>query len=308
MGVLSLILQWVSAVRRWLYAARLLRTYRAACPVVSIGNLGFGGSGKTPVVMALARALTKRGIRAVILSRGYGGTHSGSTIVQPNADAAVVGDEPLWLARKSGAAVVVDTNRARAAAWAMRELKPDLFILDDGFSHLRLARDLDWLMIGTNDLEAFAPRRELRSQLRHAAIITALDDGALTRAPLPSAVAKTGLRAHMLLRTVTDAGLSGMRVVVIAAIAHPERFTETVRGTGATIVETRFYRDHAVIPKEAFTKLAPHDFIVITEKDAVKTPRLPPHCVVLETAIVLPPELVDRVAALVLPANVNTAT
>ena len=287
---MTFILQWVSALRRWLYATGILRAYRAARPVVSIGNLGFGGSGKTPVVMALAQALTARGLRVVILSRGYGGTHTGSTIVQPNAEAAVVGDEPLLLARKSGAPVVVDSNRARAAAWAMRELQPDLFLLDDGFSHLKLARDLDWIMLSPADLRTFAPRRELRRQLRHASLVTAINAPRLMR---------LGLIKHDLERRVTDAGLAGQRVVAIAAIAHPERFTDTLLSVGATVVASRFYRDHAVLPASAFVDLPPHDFIVITEKDAVKLARLPPHCVVLETHVVIPAALLDRVAALV---------
>jgi tetraacyldisaccharide 4'-kinase len=288
-GLLSFILQWANALRRMLYRRGWPRVHRVDKPVIAIGNLGFGGSGKTPVVMALARALTARGIRVVILSRGYGGTHTGTTIVQPNADPAVVGDEPLLLARKSGAAVVVDKNRARGAEWAVRTLAPDLLLLDDGFSHLRLARDLDWLMIGANDLRLWTPRRELRRQRRHAQILATTE----------SAEWVPPLTVERLERKVVEAGLTGKRVIAVAAIARPQRFADTLRSVGAEVVATRFFRDHAVLPAHAFAGLPAHDFIVITEKDAVKMPRLPPRCVVLEAEIALPAALVDRAAALV---------
>ncbi len=293
----SFFIQWASALRRALYALGLKRAVRAKVPVVSIGNLSFGGSGKTPVVLALAQALAKRGIKAVVLTRGYGRRYDQPTqLVAADADWRTVGDEPLFMAQH-GAVVIVDANRARAAAWAVQECAPDLFILDDGFSHLRLARDLDWLIVAPSDLRFFSRRRELRGQKKRAQLLTSFSSGIGEQLQR---------RATQLLSITAEArtpsplaALQNARVVSMCAIASPERFSETLRGLGAQIVAEEFFHDHHPLPDVAFTNLPPHDFVVITEKDAVKRTRWPANVRVLQSEVVLPKKLVDAVAALV---------
>jgi tetraacyldisaccharide 4'-kinase len=304
----SFFIQWASAIRRALYGLGLKRAAHAKVPVVSIGNLSFGGSGKTPVVLALAQALAKRGIKAVVLTRGYGRRYDQPTqLVAPEADWQTVGDEPLFMAQH-GAVVVVDADRARAAAWALEKCTPDLFILDDGFSHLRLARDLDWLIVAPGDLRWFARRRELRRQKKRAHLLTSFSSGIGEQLQR---------RATQLLSITAEArtpaplaALQNARVVAMCAIASPERFSETLKGLGAQVVAERFFHDHHPLPEAAFASLPPHDFVVITEKDAVKRPRWPANVRVLQSEAVLPEKLVDVVAALVrrpvMPASVKS--
>lgn len=129
-------------------------SYRAACPVVSVGNISWGGTGKTPVVDYLLRKTQEAGIRTVVLTRGYKANPPEFPFpVTPDADPALAGDEPLLLARRHPEALVlVDPKRSRAASWAEANADPDLFLLDDGMQHLALARDLDIVLLKPHDL------------------------------------------------------------------------------------------------------------------------------------------------------------
>jgi len=137
-----------------LYQKGALRTHRITSPVISVGNITTGGTGKTPIVAWIARALARDGLRVCILTRGYGRDDAGERVVVSDgqhlsADAAKGGDEPRLLAeRLQGiASVISDANRVAAAEWAEENLKADIFILDDGFQHVRIARDLDVVAI-----------------------------------------------------------------------------------------------------------------------------------------------------------------
>src|SRR5712692_4300728 len=140
----------VMKARRALYRKGLFRVHKVGAPVISVGNLTTGGTGKTPLVEWIARALARRQRRVCILTRGYGRQHPGRRVVVSNgseifSDAREAGDEPLLLAEKlkGEAAVICDADRVAAARWVIENLGTELIILDDGFQHLRLARDLD---------------------------------------------------------------------------------------------------------------------------------------------------------------------
>ncbi len=137
-------LYWLlSALRRFLYRAGLLPTRRANVPVVVIGNITAGGTGKTPVTVWLATALAERGFAPGIVSRGYGGSQSGASMrVDARSDPAVVGDEPVLIAMRTGRPVVVDADRVRGAAMLVQD-GADLVIADDGLQHYALARDYE---------------------------------------------------------------------------------------------------------------------------------------------------------------------
>ena len=140
--------------RRALYQRGLFHVHKAGAPVISVGNLTTGGTGKTPLVEWIARALAQRQKRVCILTRGYGRQHPGSRVLVSNgseifSDAREAGDEPLLLAEKlkGEAAVICDADRVAAARWATENLGTELFILDDGFQHLRMARDYNIVAI-----------------------------------------------------------------------------------------------------------------------------------------------------------------
>jgi len=170
-----------AGLRRTLYARGVLRTKKLPAPVVSVGNLTVGGTGKTPVVACLARLWRDRGKRVAILSRGYGGGTQGVTCISDGQNIykkpPEVGEEPYWLARTLPG-VVVYTGACRYAAGlaAWEEFKPDLFLLDDGFQHFQLYRDLDLVLLdaaapfGNGQLLPRGPLREPLTALAAARV------------------------------------------------------------------------------------------------------------------------------------------
>ncbi len=187
---LSVAYRAVTALRTAAYRRGLLKTTQLPVPVISIGNITVGGTGKTPLVAWVSRAIASEGRKVCILTRGYGRINAGERIVVSDgssvlADAAQAGDEPLWLAEnlKGAAAVICDSDRAAAGQWAISNLGADVFVLDDGFQHLQLGRDLNILAIdasnpwGGGRLLPYGRLRESRRGVSRAdcAIITRAD-------------------------------------------------------------------------------------------------------------------------------------
>ena len=244
------------------------RAARLPRPVVSIGNLCWGGGGKTPLVAAVAEYLRDRGRRVAILSRGYGSQGEGVRIVSrgqgPLLGPRLAGDEPVLLAGQlPGVAVIVSPDRYLAGQHALQRLDPapDLFLLDDGFSHLRLTRDLDLLVFPAADPFAggrLLPSGRLREPLAssrraHAVLLSGAGDDSAG-----DALAHT-LRRHgfagsgFASRTVPQQAVTvpegrpldpGTRVLVVSGIARPESFLDTVRGMGFDVAHHLAYGDH----------------------------------------------------------------
>lgn len=288
-----------------LYVAGVLRRARLATPVISVGNLTLGGTGKTPLVAAIARDLRDRGSRVVVLTRGYGRT-SREREVLTGAEAGAVergGDEPALLARELGdVPVVVDSDRAGAGRWAERELAPDVFLLDDGFQHHALARDVDVLVVDASDPfggGATPPVGRLREPvsggLRADVVVVTRSRRATDRAALETSIrriVRPGTPIFFVdtaiheLRPVAGgpavevARLAGSRVGVIAAVGNPVAFVADVERAGLRVVARAFFADHhaysaadlssAAAEAEAASAVA----LVGTEKDAVKLERL----------------------------------
>jgi tetraacyldisaccharide 4'-kinase len=283
--------------RRW-YAPRAKRLPR---PVASVGNLHWGGSGKTPLVAALASHLRDRGLAVCILSRGYGSRGRGVRIVSagggPLLDPLEGGDEPVLLAGElPGVAVVVGPDRHAAGVEALRRLDPapDLFLLDDGFSHLALARDLDLLALPAADPFGggrLFPSGRLREPLEaaaraHAAILTGAngDDGAAIAA-IAAALRPFGF-AGPGFASVTRPGAprwaagpelpAGTRVFLATAIARPEGFAALARGAGLEVAGELRFPDHHRYPPASLARIAAAwrasgaAAVLVTTKDRVK--------------------------------------
>ena len=266
-------------------------------PVVSVGNLAMGGRGKSPTAGLVARLLVEAGERPAILSRGYARRDpvEGVVIVSDGrhrlADLDRSGDEPLMLARHvPGAAVLVCETRAMAAALAERELGATVHVLDDGFQHRSLARDLDIVIVTPGDLsDRQVPFGRLRSPvtaLRRAAAV--IVDGVLdaaAEARLAAVVDRTRTQVFHLTRAIgtpwwlehQSAGLSvAAPVVALAAIARPERFTVALTQAGWTVAESVGFRDHHAFTRRDLARVASAltrtsaAAVLTTEKDAMR--------------------------------------
>ena len=280
--------------RRW-YASRARRLPR---PVISIGNLHWGGTGKTPLVTAVAAHLRDRGLVPAVLSRGYRSRGQGVRIVSagegPLLGPLVAGDEPVLLAGElPGVAVVVSADRFEAGRHALERVEPtpEIFVLDDGFSHLRLRRDLDILTCPATDPFGggrLFPAGRLREPLRavaraHAVVLTGAEPGAgeeLARSLHPRGFAGSGFTSRVRLlesRLATGQVLAPTaRVLLVTAIAQPERFEADVRTLGFEVAGTMIFPDHHDYPEEDLTEIEEAladlgaDAVLTTAKDRVK--------------------------------------
>lgn len=259
----------INRARRALYRRGILKAKRLAKPVISIGNIAAGGAGKTPCVIAVAKDLTARGLRVCVLTRGYG--RSGAGGVVEALDAERFGDEPV-LIKKSvpSATVVVGKNRYENGL----HVNCDVYLLDDGFQHLQLHRDLDVVI----DVDGVTARfhREGRDALRDADVV------------IPRRIQPENLAA-----------LRGKRVFAFAGLANNEQFFAMLREQGVDLTGTQGFPDHhnygrgdtALIQQLARGA----DLIVTTEKDAVKLGDRDMIPVAIE--FVIEPAVLERIAS-----------
>ena len=245
---LELLWRGVNRLRRALYRRGILKSKRLPRPVISVGNLAAGGAGKTPAVIAIARYLEKRGFRVAVLTRGYGRAGNVSGVVT-SLDAAKFGDEPVLLKSKlKNVDVIVGSTRYQNAVRFLNSNECDLFILDDGFQHLQLARDVDVVIDAATGV-----MREGRSALADADFVI-----------------------QRLLRLVVPDALTDRRVFAFAGLANNEQFFASLRTNGLNVIGTRSFRDHHrytaadIASVKDAARIAGADAIVTTEKDAVK--------------------------------------
>ena len=295
MSLLSGLYGRAARFRRAWYGRHPHRTRQLRQPVVSVGNLVVGGSGKTPVVAALARLLSASGERPAILSRGYGRQRSADKVVvvgdgrEVLASPETSGDEPQMLARaRLGVPVLVAAERYLAGQLAEERFGCTVHLLDDGFQHVQLARDLDLLVVTRADLdERVLPSGRLREPLEAAASADALlvggtdEDAAVIGERLGVDTIFRIARRDETPKLVQPFGAPlpsaiGRRVVAVAGIARPERFFAALRVEGWDVVTELVFRDHhwfteqdiASIGRAAFDAKA--DLVMTTEKDAVR--------------------------------------
>ncbi|RDI99646.1 tetraacyldisaccharide 4'-kinase [Dyella solisilvae] len=289
----------VTALRRWLYRVGLLRSTRLAVPVVVIGNLTAGGTGKTPVTIALADALRRRGYRSGVVSRGYGGTQTVPTLLGEAPDPAVVGDEPC-LIHASGALVAVGRDRP-AAAQLLIAAGCDVVIADDGLQHYALARDVEICVIdgvrrfGNGRLLPAGPLREPMSRLQQVDF-RICNGGVMATGDVPMQLLGGQLRALADGHVKPLSELAGQTVHAVAGIGHPQRFFASLRSQGLQVIEHAFPDHHAFTASDlAFGDCKP---VLMTEKDAVKCRSVAQaHWWAAPVRAVLPPAFFDDVEA-----------
>ena len=250
---------------------------RARVPVVCVGNLTLGGSGKTPAAIAIARMLQTAGHRPVFLTRGYGGRLAGPVLVTPGHSAAEVGDEPLLLARV--APTIVARDRVAGAA-AAEKAGADIIVMDDGFQNPSLVKTMSLLVIdglrGTGNGHVFPAgplRAPLAAQLARAqSLLIVGEAGASTQALVKRWRPRAPATGRLVADPAAVTALAGRHVLAFAGIGDPEKFFATLRAAGVTIDETRGFADHHVFTAaEAAELLGRADTarltLVTTEKD-----------------------------------------
>lgn len=264
----------VTGLRRALYRLGILTTARLEVPVLVVGNLTVGGTGKTPLVSFLAHALRERGYQPGIVSRGYGGKpDSWPREVHPDSDPALVGDEPVLLARHCACPVWVGPDRVAAARELLRTHDCDVLLSDDGLQHLRLGRDFEIVVIdgerrfGNGLCLPAGPLRDPMGRLRDVDLVVV--NG---KAKYPGEL-EMELRAQELVPVHNGTAIPfdtfrGKTVHALAGIGNPGRFFRQLEALGMKPV-TRVFPDHHRFRAEDL-EFADDLDIIMTEKDAVK--------------------------------------
>lgn len=274
---MSFAFRFLLLAREKLYESGILDTLRLNYPVISIGNLPLGGTGKTPLVIALAEGLRDRGFRPVILSRGYGRISRG--VVIAGSDWEECGDEPLLMKQRLGnVPVVVGANRYQAGQLAQQNELGNIFILDDGFQHRRLHRDVDIITIDPLEWaagEALLPVgrwREPKTAISraHAACVQEISGAAMPDLPIPSFAMRTEIQGiYKEDAPVAPESFKNRSVVAFAGIAKPERFFAALESLGIHPVKCARFRDHHHYSALEIQRLG-GEILITTEKDAVR--------------------------------------
>jgi tetraacyldisaccharide 4'-kinase len=317
---LAILFGKIAARRRARYLAGSLKSEKPPVPVVVVGNIHAGGTGKTPITAALAAALQARGIAVGIVSRGYGRSLKTPHVLTARSTAAEAGDEPLLLYRRTQAPTAVARRRIEAAR-ALLAAHPSLQIIiaDDGLQHYALARDLEICVFpaadaARRDLDVL-PNGGLREPIARLRDVNAIVFSQAAPAIAPAAQQHFRLPQSIALFTSQvvatapyryaqpseklDIGSlkTHARCIAIAAIARPQRFFDSLTALGVPLAHTIALPDHAALDR---TALPAADYIFVTEKDAAKLPP-PPHAPsniwVLPIDAQITPDLADWVLA-----------
>ncbi|MHB8844113.1 MAG: tetraacyldisaccharide 4'-kinase [Nitrospirota bacterium] len=299
---LSLAYGMAVKIRTAAYAAGLFRTKRLPCRVISVGNITLGGTGKTPTVICIAGLLSNRGRRPLVLSRGYGrADESRTTVVSDGAsfivDAAAGGDEPaLIAARLPQVPVVAGSDRHHAGTIALQRFHPDVVVLDDGYQHIRLGRDLNIALVDGADpfgngrlFPAGILREPLEALKRADIVIITREDQAADLAALRETIGKHTTARIFTARyaprdvvnvpsgeTLPLTSLQGKVLFAFAGIARPESLVSLLRSLGAEVRALRSFPDHHPYSRNELDDMTAAasdsgaEMLMTTEKDGVR--------------------------------------
>jgi tetraacyldisaccharide 4'-kinase len=259
-------------LRNGLYEQGILKQKRLVGPVVSVGNLSVGGSGKTPFVLLLGELLKARGIKFDVLSRGYGRQSRGVAVVDAGGSARDFGDEPLLIARRLGVPVIVGEERYEAGVVAESKFGPQLHLLDDGFQHRALARDFDIVLVMPEDardrLLPVGRLREPLASLRRADAVVLISGASAEAFPVGKTLVWRVRRGIVPKKPPSHP-------VVFCGIARPKNFVLQLRTAGVEPAAEAFYGDHHAYDERDIRDLlalrakSEADGFVTTEKDAI---------------------------------------
>ncbi len=272
---LSLIFRMLVSVRKTLYRSGILSSQKLPIPVIIVGNISVGGTGKTPLTLALAQQLIEQGWHPLIVSRGYGGSAQQPQHVTATSDAQQVGDEPLLMARRELCPVWIGRDRAATAQLAMlAHPQCDVVVCDDGLQHYRLQRDVEIVVVDTHRgngngwLLPAGPLREPISRLK------TVDAVVVNGEPVPAGqylMQLSGKVFYNLLnpkQTALPADFQSLNNHAVAGIGNPKRYFDHLKTLGINFTPHAFPDHHAYLANEL--SFANCDAILLTEKDAVK--------------------------------------
>jgi len=270
----------LSVGRQYLYQRGWIKSFRLAVPVLVVGNINVGGTGKTPLVIWLAEQLKSLGYRPGIISRGYGGDATTVQAVFAHSNPEQVGDEPLLLAKRTGCPVFVGANRVKVGQALLASFTEcNIIISDDGLQHYRLQRDVEIAVVdgatgfGNGALLPAGPLRESLSRLHYvdALVVNGQSQLDLIQALKPIEMQLQATNFYNLLdpnKVCGIADFTGKQVLAVAGIGNPQRFFQQLQVMGLKF-KSQAYADHYAFQALDFAE-AEADIVVMTEKDAVK--------------------------------------
>lgn len=268
---LSMLYGAIMRFRHMLYAQGKLTSYRAPVPVMIIGNITVGGSGKTPLIIELVNFLQLAcGLKVGVISRGYGGKGPFPALVNPNSLPGEVGDEPVLIMQQTSAPMAVGPSR-KAAIELLLQQHPelDLILADDGLQHLALQRDIEWIVLDVDrglGNGALLPMGFLREPVERLKTATVIEHGNHATGELTMHLDPAPLIA--LSDTPSLAPAHGSVVHAVAGIGHPRRFFDSLRNMGFQVIEHGFPDHHDYLPRDLdYPDTIP---VITTAKDAVK--------------------------------------
>jgi tetraacyldisaccharide 4'-kinase len=303
--ILSLLYRLIINFRNRLYDHKLLKEVKLTCPVISIGNITVGGTGKTPCVIWLAQMLQQRGYRPVVLSRGYGGRNSQPVNIVTDGDkillsGTVAGDEPLLIARSlKGIPVITGPDRILTGRVAVNNFGANVLICDDAFQHRRLYRDINIVLLdsssplGNGHLLPRGSLREPATALRRASVLIATRSAEATKkSDLIGKLAQAGnipvfhsnhrsagiVRGDYSVQLPPDM-LEGKKICAFAGIGEPSSFKKSILAAGAQIMSFDIFPDHHRYSRTEVKKINDHffqsgaDLLLTTEKDGMRLQR-----------------------------------
>ena len=271
---LSAVFLLISFIRQTLYQFNFLKSFKLKIPVIVVGNITSGGTGKTPLIIYLANELKKNGYRPGIISRGYGSKSEGVMEVSQKSDVAEAGDEPMLIQKHTHLPVFVSKDRVLAAKTLIKKYKKiDVILSDDGLQHYRLRRDIEILVIdgtrkfGNGYLLPAGPLREFRSKLKTVDAIVCNHKKVIDGSYLMK------YKGHLLINLKTNKkihlnNLSLKNIHAIAGIGNPDRFFDYLK-TYNILFSSSAFQDHYKFSKKDFRDMNDKN-IIMTEKDAVK--------------------------------------
>ncbi|ABV87094.1 tetraacyldisaccharide 4'-kinase [Shewanella pealeana] len=272
---LTLLFGAVSWLRRLLFSLGLKKATKLPVPVIIVGNITVGGSGKTPTVIYLIELLRSHGFKPGVISRGYGVEIEGVRSVLPEDKPASVGDEPAMIVSRTAVPMVVGAKRVDAAKHLLAEFDVDIIISDDGLQHYQLARDIELIILdgerrlGNGMLLPAGPLREAAWRLK-----------SVDQVIVNGGIAQSGEQAMLLepskwlpVSPVHNGSLppsQSQPLVAMAGIGNPQRFFDTLQALGYCVEQAQAFDDHSAYSETALNELANGRLLAMTEKDAVK--------------------------------------